>query len=257
LKFLNIEPKYYNLVKNTNHPHQDVNIPIDVDITGLRVVISYSLYANAQKYIGGLITNCKLINLHFPDFWIYVFVGNDFDHSILSRLETFNNIKIIETAMSGHINMFYRFSAIDHDEVGIAFSRDCDSYVNQRDRYCIQKFLESNKKFQIIRDHEFHLTEILGGLWGIKKGMLRLKIIDKVNEFFYSRNGFIQHGNDQHFLTKEIYPHVRDYSQIFDDFFQLPGETPEKIVGIPYEPYNHVGVAAMFINYPHIDLTQV
>jgi len=153
--------------------------------------------------------------------------------------------------------MFYRFSAIDHDEVGIAFSRDCDSYVNQRDRYCIQKFLESNKKFQIIRDHEFHVTEILGGLWAIKKGMLHLKIIDKVNEFFYSRNGFIQYGNDQHFLTKEIYPHVRDYSQIFDDFFQFPGESPEKIVGIPYEPYNHVGVAAMFINYPDIDLTQV
>ena len=257
LKLLNIKSKYYNLVKNMNQPYQDVNIPIDIDITGLRIVISYSLYGSAQRYIEGLVINCKLINLHFPDFWIYVFVGNDFDHSILESLNTFKNIKIIHTGVSGHRNASYRFIAIDYDEVGIAFSRDCDSYVNRRDRYCIQKFLEADKKFQIIRDHEFHVTEILGGLWGIKKGMLRFKIMDKINKFFDSRNGFIQFGNDQHFLTKEIYPHVRDYSQVFDDFFHFPGETPEKILGIPYEPYNHVGVAAMFIDYPNIDLTQV
>ena len=125
LKLLNIKSKYYNLVKNMNQPYQDVNIPIDIDITGLRIVISYSLYGSAQRYIEGLVINCKLINLHFPDFWIYVFVGNDFDHSILESLNTFKNIKIIHTGVSGHRNASYRFIAIDYDEVGIAFSRDC------------------------------------------------------------------------------------------------------------------------------------
>jgi len=255
LNFLNIESKYYTLVKNMNQPYKDINVPID--ISGKRIVISYSLYGNAGKYIEGLIINCKLINLHFPDFWIYVFIGNDFDHSILEKITNFNNIKIIETGVSGHLNALHRFVAIDYDEVGIAFSRDCDSYVNRRDRYCIQKFLETGKKFQIIRDHEFHNSEILAGMWGIKKGILRFNMMNKINEFLYSRKGLILFGNDQHFLTREVYPHVRDHSQIFDDFFDFPGETREKIVGIPYEPYNHVGVAAMFINYPDINLADV
>ena len=249
LNFLNLRSKHSRKFDSTQQSVESkiqvTNIPIDVDITGLRVVISYSLYGNAGKYIGGLITNCKLINLHFPDVWIYVFVGNDFDHSILLQLNSFCNIKIVETGRSGHINMSYRFTTIDYDEVGITFSRDCDSYVNRRDRYCIQKFLESNKKFQIIRENLSHRIEILGGMWGVKKGMFDFKMCDKINEYFIN----IQnpgYGDDQQFLIKCIYPIVRDFSQVFDEFFHFPRETPEKIVGIPYELYNHVGAVALY-----------
>ena len=251
LNFLNLRSKHSRKFDSTQQSVegkiQVTNIPIHVDITGLRVVISYSLYGNACKYIGGLITNCKLINLHFPEFWIYVFVGNDFDHSILSQLNSFCNIKIVETGKSGHINMSYRFTAIDCHEVGIAFSRDCDSYVNRRDRYCIQKFLESNKKFQIIRENLSHGIEILGGMWAIKRGILNFRICDKMNEYF-SRLETPGYGDDQQFMIEYIYPIVRDFSQVFDEFFHFPGETPEKIVGIPYELYNHVGAVALYID---------
>jgi len=143
--------------------------------------------------------------------------------------------------------MSYRFTAIDYDEVGIVFSRDCDSYVNRRDRYCIQKFVESDKKFQIIRENLSHRIEILGGMWGVKKGMFDFKMCDKINEYFIN----IQnpgYGDDQQFLIKCIYPIVRDFSQVFDEFFHFPGETPEKIVGIPYELYNHVGAVGLYID---------
>ena len=261
LKLLNIGSKYPNVVGNINTPiqtfedaTQPVISPVDVDLGYLRIVISYSLYGNAQKYIEGLITNCRLINSHFPDFWIYVFVGNDFDHSIIERLSAFNNIKIIETGQPGHINMSYRFTAIDYDEVGIAFSRDCDSYLVKRDRYCIRKFLETDKKFQIIRENLSHRIEILGGMWGIKKGLLPFKMIDKINEYYKKITPM--YGTDQQFLITVIYLVVRDFSQVFDEFFHFPGETPEKIVGIPYELYNHIGACVAFLEWD-IDLTQV
>jgi hypothetical protein len=221
-----------------------IHIPIDVDITGLRIVISYSLYGKADMYIESLVINCGIINDTFPDFWIYIYIGNDFDHSIIERLNAFNNIKIIETGVSGHRNAAYRFTTIDCDEVGVAFSRDCDSYVNRRDKYCIRKFLETNKKFQIIRDNLSHYTEIMAGMWGVKKGMLQFKILERINEF-YSKFESVKFGIDQVFLSNEIYPHVRDYSQVFDEFYHYPGENPEKIqTEHRWNSYNNVGAVS-------------
>jgi hypothetical protein len=206
----------------------------------LRNVIAYSLYGKAEGYINSLITNCEIINRDLPGFWIYVFVGNDFDHTILQSLSHFSNVYIIYTGLSGHKNMAMRFTAIDYPEVGVAFSRDCDSTVNRRDQYCIRKFLESDKKFQIIRENMSHYTEILGGMWGIKQGLLGFKIKDKIDQYY--KNIAPGYGDDQRFLTQEIYYHVRPYSQVFDEFFHFPGETPEKIItGVPYTTRNHVG----------------
>jgi len=228
-------------LSNNSNP-VSTNPPLNVEPDySLRTVISYALYGGANSYIGGLVKNCELINKSFPDFWVYVFVGNDFDHSILERLNTFSNIKIIETGKSGHINMSLRFTAIDYDEVGIAFCRDCDSYVNRRDKYCIRKFLETDKKFQIIREHLQHTSLIMGGMWAIKKGILQLKISHLILHYFTNLHN-PGYGDDQDFLCKEIYPRIKDSCQVFDEFFHFPGETPEKIdVGVPYTTYNHVG----------------
>ncbi len=200
----------------------------DVNLDGLRTVISFSLYGNVQKYFGGLLENCKQINQIYPNFWIYVYLGNDFDRSIMNgKFDDIKNILFIETEKSGHEVMSYRFFAIDRSEVGIAFSRDADSRINARDQYCINEFLKSNKKFQIIRDHPAHGVQILGGMWGIKKG-LQISIEHELNIF--RRKAVFKHGTDQDFLAEHIYPKVRDHALIFDEYFNYPGEIRHKIV---------------------------
>jgi hypothetical protein len=233
--------------KNVETKSNDLDYIVnrDIDLSSLRIVVAYSLYDNAEKYITAFRKNCELINEAFPNFWIYLFIGNDFDHSILDNLHDISNLKIIETGFSGHKNMAMRFTTIDYEEVGIAFSRDCDSYVNRRDKYCMTKFIESDKKFQIIRENMSHYTEILGGMWGIKQGLLGFKIKDKIDQYY--KNIAPGYGDDQRFLTQEIYYHVRPYSQVFDEFFHFPGETPQKIdTGVPWNSYNHVGAAVMY-----------
>ena len=211
----------------------------------LRIVISFCLYGNAGPYFLGLIENCKIINQVYPDFWIYVFLGNDFDRSIMDgKLDSFNNLVFIETQKGGHQVMSHRFFAIDQPEVGIAFSRDLDSRINLRDQYCINEFLKSDKYFQIIRDCESHGTEILGGTWGIKKGLLNFKISDKFDEFVKSH--VARHGSDQFFLSKYIYPVISSNVLVFDEYFKYPGENPQKIVApVIYFPntkgYDYVG----------------
>jgi hypothetical protein len=221
----------------------------DYNIENLRKVVSFSLYGNVQKYIQGLYENGKQINKIYPDFWIYVYLGNDFDKSVLDgKFDDIKNLLFIETGRSGHEVMSYRFFSIDGDEVGISFSRDLDSIINLRDQYCINEFIKSDKKFQIIRDCESHRTEILGGMWGIKKGLLNFKIEDKFNLFKKESNLF-RYGSDQTFLSKYIYPIVVANAVIFDEYFKFPGETPRKIIApVVYFPntrgYDYVGRCA-------------
>jgi hypothetical protein len=181
-----------------------------------KIVISFSLYGNVNKYIAGLLENCRDINRIFPNFWIYVYIGNDFDHIILNeKFDSIQNLKFIYTNKSGHVNMSYRFTTIDEPDVYIAFSRDTDSRINNRDRYCINEFITSNKKFQIIRDHPEHHVRILGGAWGIKKGLLKIKIYDLLMNYAQHHN--MEFGDDQEFLSKYLYYKIREDALIFDD----------------------------------------
>jgi len=222
-----------------------------------RIVFSYSLYGNADVYIYGLYRNCKVINAIYPSAWIYIYIGNDFDKSILQFItHNVQNVKYIETYVSGHLNMIHRFTSIDYPEVSIAFSRDADSIINERDVYCINTFMNSNKRFQIIRDNVAHDAEILGGMWGIKRGLLRSNIKDLINDFSLTKHPLAGlRGYDQTFLKNVIYPIVKDDSIVFDEFFQYHGETPIRInCGVPYSNINHVGsvyIPTEIVEYPN------
>ena len=229
----------------------DILAPQTIDLSNLRIVISFCLYGKVEHYYQGLLENCKQINKVYPDFWIYVYLGNDFNRNIINgKYDTFKNLVFIETGKGGHEVMSHRFFAIDRPEVGIMFSRDLDSFINLRDQYCINQFLKSDKHFQIIRDCESHRTEILGGTWGIKKGLLHKPIESYFNDFKLQSIGF-GYGTDQTFLQKIIYPLVSKNAIVFDEYFHYPGETPQKIEApIIYFPntngYDYVGRCVMW-----------
>jgi hypothetical protein len=238
--------RFLNTIKVSNNYIEVNNINID----SLRIVISFSLYGNVRKYVGGLLENCKNINKIYPNFWIYVYLGNDFDRSIMvGRFNDIKNLVFIETGKSGDEVACYRFFAIDREEVGISFSRDCDSRINNRDQYCINEFLKSDKKFQIIRYHPEHKIGILAGMWGIKKGILNFKIEGKLIKFKLSNR--LDFGSDQDFLKKYIYDKVKKNSLIFDEYFNYAEETPLKIESGYEELYGekqHVGYQHMPVN---------
>ena len=200
-----------------------------------RIVISFSIYGNADRYIRGLHENCKDINRLYPTFWIYVFVGNDFDHKILDILEDITNLKLVHTEYSGHINMSFRFFAIDYDEVGISFSRDCDSRIINRDQYCIDTFIKSDKKFQIIRDNESHCTRILGGMWGVKKGLLKVGISYLFEKYTREKETPFGYGDDQTFLTNYVYPIIKHNALIFDGRFHFYKDEQVVTIKLPDE----------------------
>lgn len=217
-----------SILQKLNSPFLVKQLP-RYDLSRLRTVITFSIYGNVEKYIGGLLKNCMKINKIYPIFWIYVYVGNDVDMGELTKkLNGIANLEYIQTGVSGHENASHRFFGIDRPEVGIMFSRDADSEINERDQYCIQRFIQSKFLFQIIRDHPQHGTEILAGMWGIKKGLLTQRIQDMFHVFKNRHSSFV-FGDDQLFLTNVIYPRVNMYTLAFDSGFAYPDAKKEHI----------------------------
>jgi hypothetical protein len=192
-----------------------------------KTVFSFSFFGKVNRYLHGLIENCKNINKLYPDAWVYIYASRDFDVNILLKaVKPYKNIRICwidkfeETLVQ---YMCHRFFAIDDDDVDVMFSRDCDSEINERDQYCINHFMKSSKKFQIIRDNVGHCKLICGGMWGAKKGALQFKIRDKFNTYNFS------HKTDENFLGDCIYQHIKNDCEVFDEFFNFTGENPQKI----------------------------
>ena len=110
----------------------------------------------------------------------------------------------------------------------VMISRDTDSRIGLREYYAVNEWLESDKNFHIMRDHQYHGTEILGGMWGSRNGLL-LGLVEKIKEYKDIYNHAYQ--IDQNFLREVVYPHVKDDSMVHDEFFAkapFPKDSPPR-----------------------------
>ena len=65
-----------------------------------------------------------------------------------------------------------------------------------------------------MRDHPHHTTQILGGMWGVRNGILK-----NIKELIYNYNKGDFWQVDQNFLRDKIYPMVEHNSYVHDEFF--------------------------------------
>jgi hypothetical protein len=186
----------------------------------LNKLISYSLYGNDSKYLKGAIQNSLLAKKFFPDWTTRFYCGVDVPSEILRNLEGLGS-QVYAQKNDWHPNgMFWRYYAsADYDYDRIVF-RDVDSRFSNRDVISINQWEESGRSFHIVRDHPFHMTQILGGLFGITKSPKLVGLPWEKSKDFGTAL-----GQDQRFLTKWIYP-LLDLSDtlIHDNFFWFEGE---------------------------------
>jgi len=222
-------------------------------------VFSFSLFGSHEKYWKGLLKNIELIHTYFPEWYTYVWIGENVSEDIILELSDKKNVVLLPTNQTGLINMSYRFFSIDEPNVELMCVRDADSRITERDRACIQDFVESDKLFHIIRDHPNHFHKIMGGMWGIKKPLLQEPLQDLFHKWrqFHSSTEF---WNDMDFLRDTFYPHVLYFSMIHDELhdfeppmlrtpFRIPlDDQKQHFIGQVYE-FNKDG--AEYPKYPY------
>jgi len=203
----------------------------------MKKVISYCLYGNKDLYCLGLIENIDIINEKYKDWQIYVYYNN-IPEKILNIIKNKSNTYLFECNHNGYKweGMFWRFYPIESIDIDIFISRDADSRIADREMNLVNKWINSDKIFHIIRDHEGHRIEILGGTFGIKvkefNKISNLKNIDFYKEDFYKRfNKNQDRQPDQVFLSEYIWPLVKDNNMAHIALEELRFKKEDIIIG--------------------------
>jgi protein O-GlcNAc transferase len=197
----------------------------------MKKIISFSLWGDNPVYTQGAIRNAELAKEIYPDWVCRYYIGKSTPNNIIESLRNFDNTEVIEMDNEGDwTGMFWRFYPAGEDDVDVVIVRDCDSRLNNREKEAVNEWLNSDKGFHIMRDHPWHTTAILGGMWGSKKGVTP-NIKQQIEN--YVKGNFWQ--VDQNFLRDVIYPTVKNNSLVHDEFFdKKPFPTkrePKRFVG--------------------------
>lgn len=198
-------------------------------------VISFCLYGNHPKYVNGLFENMDIINTYLIDFMVYLYLGNDVSEEVVSKCKLYKNIRMILVDANNAVLMMHRCFPID-DNIEVLFCRDLDSRINARDRWTMDEFIRSDKHFHIVRDHYYHKSRIMAGIWGIKK-----HFSFNMKQLVGCFNDEIKYGMDELFLQENVYPLIKDDVLIHSN---ISGFLNEIITPIEYplnQPTDFIG----------------
>lgn len=180
-------------------------------------VIAFSLWGNDPKYCVGAIRNAELALEVYPDWECWFYTRNNTDASTFYDLAQMDHVRMINVNQAGDwTGMFDRFLPALDPDVDVFISRDCDSRLTTREKAAVDEWLESDNSFHIMRDHPWHGSQILGGMFGMKHGCL-----PEFGSLLNAWNAEDRWQTDQDFLNTDIYPRVVQNAMIHASFFRL------------------------------------
>ena len=184
----------------------------------MKNIIAYSLWGDKPIYWKGALRNIELSKKYFPDFICRFYIDDKCDQKLIQTLHSENVEIVLMDQSHKYEGMYWRFEASQEDDVNIFLSRDCDSRLSEREKNAINEWLESDKDFHIMRDHPYHTSPILGGMWGSKNGLMKkINLSSMINDWKKFRTSGLSvkghrdhnmnaYGDDQDFLARCVYP---------------------------------------------------
>lgn len=187
----------------------------------MKKVISFSLWGDNPIYTVGAVRNSELQKEFFPDWEMWVYHDSTVNELFLNQLKN-NGVRLIEKSDEAYSKATWRFLPISDKSVDFFISRDCDSRISLRDKTSVDEWIESGKKYHIIRDHpEGHYWKMNAGMWGAKGGLI-LDIDEKIKQFKLEFNPHIKEF-DQEFLSKWVYPLALESLFCHDEYYNYEG----------------------------------
>jgi hypothetical protein len=200
---------------------------------------SFSIYGTDLKYIYGLLENIKIIRDKYPEFDIYLYVGeNSFNNELTHIKETYSNVHFfnVTNKNSYAIARYLPLTFASLDDIIVI--RDTDSEINERDLWCINDFksittTDNNICVQVIRDHSWHKSTIMAGLsmFIIKTNEFK-QIINDVSSKMFSKiyeNNDYTYGYDEKYLNSDVYQSIKEYILVYSNIIVYKGEKYKNI----------------------------
>lgn len=203
-------------------------------------IFSFCLYGTERNYYQGLLDNMQIIGTTFENYRIFIYKGIcDPSWEIIDD----PLVTVIDTGREGAINMLFRYLPVLTHTRG--FIRDADSRISDRDIWCMEEFIKSNKKFHTIRDHYWHKSKISGGLFGWKSHVSFNLDIGNTNAGY---------GYDEKYINEHLYPIIKSELLVHSSVYGYIGETVCTIDHNRIDKYDFVG-NVIWDNKPKFEYT--
>ena len=173
-----------------------------------KMIISFGLYGNNDKYLQGAINNVILAKTVFPGWICRFYCALSVPLAIKEDLRNLGaEIENVPNGVGATGPMFWRFLPAADKKVAAFIVRDADSRLNSRDSMAVLDWLtKSNKPVHIMRDHMNHCYSMNGGLWGARNNFLSW-IGPQVKEVAYKDSSI--YFDDMRFLNKHVWPKIQ------------------------------------------------
>jgi hypothetical protein len=189
-------------------------------------IVSFALWGDIPRYTVGAVRNAHLAPLVYPGWVCRFYCGTSVPTATLEALTHMPHVQVVVVPEPGDWGgNFWRFRPAGEPDVEVMLSRDTDSRLGARERAAVDAWLASDRDFHVMRDHPWHGTSILGGLWGVRNGLLR--DVDALLAAYPRRDAY---GDDQRFLDEVVAARVRDRWLEHDAYF-TPHPFPTRRVG--------------------------
>ena len=200
----------------------------------MKKIVSFSLYGNDKRYTDNALINADKLNEIFPDWIMRIYYDSTVVKTLLDILSQKPNIELINTDNSNIKNkMLWRFCVLLDKSVDIYIVRDIDSHLSFREKYAVDEWIISNKKYHVMRDHPSHCNYAMsGGMWGGRYD-INLKNIFTENFLNFNKQAYLL---DMDLLNSKFWNYIKKNVMVHDSF-QLKNYGDCK----PF-PTNRVGV---------------
>ena len=210
-------------------------------------IISFSLYGSHKIYTYGAIENAILAQKLYPD-WICRFYYNfTVDSKIIIALKKFQNVELIEMKThKGYANMAWNLKPLFEENIDIVLCRHTDSRINHKEVAAVKEWLQSDKDFHIMRDHQYHSVKILANSFGCRNKLL-VPLKNVYDNYLFSNSEFI----DREFLFDKIYPYVSKSIFAHDERFNFESDRhpfpKTNYTGFQGEVIENIDIACKFL----------
>lgn len=187
-----------------------------------RRVLAYSFYGNSPRYNDGAIANAELLPLVYPGWEMWLYHDNSVSAPLLARLGGYPHVKLLDMTGSKLRNqMTWRFLVASREGVSRYIIRDIDDRLTLRQSTAVAEWIESGKKFHVMRDHPEHSRfPVSGGMWGGTADA-----VPEMEQLLMQKNPNGDYVADMNFLTNHVWSLMQARGVLqHDSFTPSPGK---------------------------------
>ena len=209
-------------------------------------IISYSIFGEEQWYRNGLIKNIEIAKSLLKDWTVRVYMSDKIEKEFINKVSKNNNVEvIIKNEKYPYEGLMWRMLPMEEGHEVVAV-RDCDTRLFQRDKNLLDDWISNKFKYHVCRENPGAYSVILAGLYGGKKPNLIIE--DKFHKWreTYLKGKKSLYLYDQGFLSRHVYPHIRNDLIVYTEHVKMDCEENVKKIpgdrGLYKGRYIHLGM---------------